>query len=337
MRQVWRDHDEILVRPAPDFVNRTTQAMKAARIHKFGPPDVIVIDELQRPTPGAGDVLVRVAAAGVGPWDALIREHRSVVDAALPLILGSDLAGVVEAVGTGVADFKPGDEIYGVTNKQFVGAYAEYALASAGMVAAKPNSLSFVEAASAPVVAVTAAQMLFDYAQVKAGQEVLIHGGAGNVGAYLVQLAKQAGARVVATAGPDDAEYVRSLGADMVVNYRTTKFEDVVRAVDAVMDTVGGETRERSFGVIKPGGVLVSVVSPFSEIPPKHPGVRAVFFIVDVNAARLESISNLFESGKLKPQVGTVLPLEGARTAHEMLAGAPHARGKIVLKIGAAT
>jgi NADPH:quinone reductase-like Zn-dependent oxidoreductase len=305
--------------------------MKAARIHHFGPPDVIVIDDLERPTPGPGELLVRVAAAGVGPWDALIREHKSVVETPLPLILGSDLSGVVEAAGTGVTEFKAGDEVYGVTNKQFVGAYAEYALASAEMVARKPKSLNFVQAASAPVIAVTAWQMLFEYAQVKAGQSVLIHGAAGNVGAYAVQLANQAGLQVLATAGPADLDYVQGLGAERVVNYRTTKFEDAVLLVDAVIDTVGGDTRERSFGVIKPGGILVSVVSPFPEGPAKHPGVRSVFFIVEVNTARLDTLTTLFDSGKLVAEVGTVLPLEQARTAHQMLAGAPHKRGKIVL------
>jgi NADPH:quinone reductase-like Zn-dependent oxidoreductase len=305
--------------------------MKAARIHHFGPPDVIVIDDLERPTPGPGELLVRVAAAGVGPWDALIREHKSVVETPLPLILGSDLSGVVEAAGTGVTEFKAGDEVYGVTNKQFVGAYAEYALASAEMVARKPKSLNFVAAASVPVIAVTAWQMLFEYAQVKAGQSVLIHGAAGNVGAYAVQLANQAGLQVLATAGPADLDYVKDLGAERVMNYRTTKFEDAVPHVDVVIDTVGGDTRERSFGVIKPGGILVSVVSPFIEKPAEHPGVRSVFFIVEVNTARLDTLTTLFDSGKLAAQVGTVLPLEEARTAHQMLAGAPHKRGKIVL------
>ena len=166
--------------------------MKAARIHQFGPPDVIVIDDVPQPRPGPGEVLVRVAAAGVGPWDALIREHKSAVKATLPLILGSDLSGVVEEVGAGVSTFHAGQEVYGVTNPDFCGAYTQFAIASAKMVARKPLRLSYVEAASAPVVAVTAWQMLFDYADVKPTQRILIHGAAGNVGAYAVQLASQA-------------------------------------------------------------------------------------------------------------------------------------------------
>lgn len=301
--------------------------MKAGRTHHFGPPNAIVIDEMARPAPEEGQLVVRVAAAGVGPWDALIREGKSVVQPPLPIILGSDLSGIVESVGLGVNQFKPGDEIFGVTNKQFFGAYAEFAVASAQMVAAKPRSLSFVEAASVPVVAVTAYQMLFDHAQLKAGQVVLIHGAAGNVGAYAVQLAKQAELRVFATAGPADLDYVRGLGAEMVVNYETTKFEDAVPPADAVLDAVGGETQLRSLRVLKPGGIVVSSVSP----PPQTAGFRSVFFLVDVTATQLGTLARLLDRRNLSPEVGTVLPLEEARRAHEMLAGAPHKRGKIVL------
>ncbi len=301
--------------------------MKAGRIHYFGPPSAIVIDEIAHPTPEEGALVVRVAAAGVGPWDALIREGKSVVQPSLPIVLGSDLAGIVDAVGRGVTEFKPGDEVFGVTNKQFCGAYAEYAVASAQMVAAKPKSLSFVEAAAVPVVGVTAYQMLFDYAKVKAGQAVLIHGAAGNVGAYAVQLAKQADLRVFATAGPADLDYVRGLGAEMVMNYKTTKFEDAMPRVDAVLDTVGGETQHRSFRVLKPGGILVSVISP----PGQPTGFRSAFFMVDVTTTRLSTLISLLDSRKLTVEVGTVLPLDDARSAHEMLAGAPHKRGKIVL------
>jgi len=306
--------------------------MKAARIHRFGPPDVIVIDDVPRPTPKDGEVVVKVGAAGVGPWDALIRERKSAVNLALPIILGSDLAGVVDSAGPGVTQFKPGDEVYGVTNKDFCGAYAEYAVAKAAMIAPKPKSLSVIEAASAPVVAVTAWQMLFDYAQAKAGQSVLIHGAGGNVGAYAVQLAKQAQLRVIATAGPADLDYVRNLGADEVVNYTTTKFEEVVPPVDAVLDTVGGETQRRSFGVLKPDGIVVSVVSPFPLDPSQPAGLRSTFFLVEVTTDRLNTLSKLFDSGKLACQVGSVLPLAEARRAHEMLAGLPHKRGKIVLQ-----
>lgn len=302
--------------------------MKAARIHQFGPPEVVVIDELSRPNPDKGDLLVRVKAAGVGPWDALIREGKSKVSPRPPLTLGSDLSGVVETIGPGGTDFRVGDEVYGVTNAQFCGAHAEFALASAGMVARKPRRLNHVEAASVPVVAVTAWQMLFEYAKVVAGQSVLILGAGGNVGAYAVQLAASAGLDIVAIVGPKDVELVRNLGAKTVL-----ADQRAIPQVDVVIDTVGGETLEHSFGKVKSGGVVVSVVS--TKPLPQRPGVRSVFFYAEVTTARLNVLTKLFEEEKLSARVGSILPLQDARTAHYMLAGAPHKPGKIVLEMAA--
>lgn len=287
--------------------------MKAARIHRFGPPDVIVIDEIPRPSPGPGEVLVRVAAAGVGPWDALIRKGQSKVSPQPPLTLGSDLSGVVEEVGTGVTEFRKGDEVYGVTNPQFCGAQAEYALALAGLIAPKPQSLTHIEAASAPVVAVTAWQMLFEYAKTEAGRKVMILGAAGNVGRYAVQLAVRQGLDVVSV-GSSDADQIEANGP-----------------VDVVIDTVGGETRDRSLRQIVPGGILVSVVS--GDAVPERSGVRSVFFYADVTTERLNALSKLFDRGELSAHVGDVLPLSEVRTAHEMLAGRAHKTGKIVLTL----
>lgn len=307
--------------------------MRAAIIDRYGGPEVITISELPRPDPTEGHVLIRVRAAGVGYWDALIREHQSVVAQSLPLTLGSDLSGVVHSVGPGVTDFQPGDEVYGATNPDFVGAYADYAIASADMIASKPKALSFIEAASAPVVAVTAWQMLFEYAQMRAGQTALVQGGAGNVGAYAVQLARHAGIRVIATAGPADRDYVSELGADQVIDYTAQKFEDAVHEVDAVIDTVGGETRKRSYAALRKGGTLVSAVSPISADGPLRDDVKGMFFIVSVTRGRLDLLSPLFESGRLKADVGPVLPLEEVGAAHLMLAGMPHKRGRIVLDL----
>ena len=306
--------------------------MKAARIQQFGPPGVIKIDDLPRPEPGPGELLIRVSAAGVGHWDALIREGK-VQGEPLPLILGSELSGIVEAIGAGASGFKTGDEVYGATNERFTGGYAEYALPSAKRMAQKPKNLNFIEAASVPVVAVTAWQMLFDYAQVTAGQTVLIHGAAGGLGAFAVQLARQVGLHVIATAASADLAYVLSLGAERVMDYKKERFEGCVGGVDVVLDTVGGDTQQRSLRVLKPGGILVSVVSPVSEAEQKRYGVRAAYFYVDVTAERLNKITELFDSGKLVTDVGTVLPLGEASTAHEMLDGAPHKRGKIVLSV----
>jgi NADPH:quinone reductase-like Zn-dependent oxidoreductase len=307
------------------------QTMKAARIHQFGPPNVIEIEDVPRPEPGDGEVLVQVAAAGVGPWDGWIRAHTSVVVVSLPLTLGSDISGIVAEVGRGVTGFAVGDPVYGVTNALFIGGYGEYAVAKAGMISRKPESLSMVEAASAPVVAVTAWQMLFDYAKAQPGQSVLILGGAGSVGAYAVQLAAQAGLQVFATASSKDVSYVQGLSAQVVIDYETMRIEDVVPSVHLVLDTVGGSLRDRSLSKIYPGGILVSIVSE----PPQVPGsdVRTTFFLVDVTSDRLDTLSKLFDSGSLRTEVGTVLPLEQVRLAHGMLDGAPHDRGKIVLRV----
>src|SRR5215813_10745101 len=214
--------------------------MKAARVLRFGPPNVITNDDLPQPEPGAGQLLVRVTAAGVGNWDALIREGKVQLQP-LPLILGSELSGIVEGIGPEVSGFKLGDEVYGATNEQFSGAYAEHAVPVAKMMAQKPQTLNFIEAASAPIVTVTASQMLFDYARVTAGQTVLIHGAAGNVGAYAVQLATQAGLHVIATTASADVDHVRALGAQRVVDYKKEQFEGSVTQVDVVLDTIGGD------------------------------------------------------------------------------------------------
>ncbi len=305
--------------------------MNAARIHRFGSPDVIAVEDIPRPLPATGEVLVRVAATGVGRWDALIHEGKSKVSPPLPLTLGSDLAGVVEAVGPGVSQFERGDEIYGVTNPQFVGANAEYAVAAANMLAPKPRCLSSLEAASPPVVAVTAWQMLFDHARPEVGQTVLILGAAGNVGGFAVQFAVNAGFDVIAVVGTSDVEYARTLGTLDVIDYRTSDFAEAVRSVDVVIDTVGGESRARAVGVLKPGGILVTVGS--TDFVPARSDVRSAFFYVEVTTARLNAMSGLLESGKVVPRVGSVLPLTDVRTAHEMLAGASHSRRKIVLQV----
>jgi NADPH:quinone reductase-like Zn-dependent oxidoreductase len=307
--------------------------MKAVRVHKFGSPEVISIDDLPKPEPGSGEVVVRVKAAGIGPWDGLIRSGKSVLPHPLPLTLGSDLSGEVDSVGAGVENLKVGDDVFGVTNERFTGAYAEYAVARAAMLAPKPKRLNHTHAASVPVVAVTAWQMVFDFAQVSSGQAVLVHGGAGNVGGYAVQLAKRAGAVVIATASVENDSYVRRLGADGVIDYRVRRFEERVKEIDAVLDTVGGETLDRSYGVLKRGGIVVSSATQPSKEKAEHYGVRAVFFLVQVTTERLKMIGEMLDAGALQSEVGEVLWLDEARRGHEMLEGAPHRRGKIVIKI----
>jgi NADPH:quinone reductase-like Zn-dependent oxidoreductase len=309
--------------------------MKAVRIHEFSGLEAIKYEELSRPVPGNGQALIRVKAAGVGPWDAWVREGKSVLPQPLPLILGSDLSGIVEEVGPDVSDFKPNDEVFGVTNSQFTGAYAEYALAEAFMIARKPMRLSYIEAASVPVVASTAWQMVFEHGEVDSTKRVLVHGAAGNVGAYVVQLAKLVGANVIATAYTRDVEYVRALGADEVIDVQTARFEERVKNVDVVIDTVGGEIIDRSFEVLKAGGALISSVATPDQDKAARYRVRASFFLVKVSTAGLTELADLLDSGQLTTNVGEVLPLAEARVAHEMLAGRPHKRGKIVLAVDA--
>ena len=241
-------------------------------------------------------------------------------------------------MGSDISELAIGDQVFGVTNTQFLGAYAEYAVASAGMLAKKPGSLSYAEAASVPVVAVTAWQGLFDHARLEAGQTVVIHGAAGNVGAYAVQLARRARLRSIATAGTRDIEYVRSLGADKVLDYHSQRFEDEVKDVDAVLDLVGGETQMRSFQVLRPGGNLISAVSQPDQHRAKDHGVTAAFFLVEVTTERLRTIAELIDRGELKTCVGAVLPLMDARDAHMMLEGRRLSpKGKIILNVEAAS
>ncbi len=302
--------------------------MKAARIHTFGPPDVVVVEDVPVPSPGPGEVLVRVMAAGVAPWDAIIREGKSAVSPQPPLTLGSDLSGVVETVGPGVAHFGSADEVYGVTNPQFCGAQAEFAVAKAGMVAAKPRLLSHVEAASAPVTAVTAWQMLFEYAEAMRGQTAMVIGAAGNVGAYAVQMAVDAGIQVIAVAHQADENLLRSMGVKSIIDSSKPAFERDLPRVDAILDTVGGNTFQRCVAALKPGGKLVTSVST----QPRPAG--AIFFYAEVTTARLQTLTALFDTGRITTRVGSTLPLSEARQAQAMLAGAPHKPGKIVLEIG---
>ena len=310
------------------------RAMRAARVNRLGPPDVIAIEDIAVPSPGEQDVLVRVRAAGVGPWDALVRTGRSGLPLTLPVTLGAEISGIVERVGGKTSGFAAGDEVFGATNSLFVDGYAEYAVATGRMIAKKPAALSHLQAAALPIVAVTAWQMLFDHAQVRGGQTVVVHGGAGNVGAYAVQFARSRKLSVIATIHGDDADYVRNLGAEHVINTKTQDFADFVQQADAVIDTVGGKMQDQLFTLAKPGGIVVSaVVRPNAQLASQY-GVRSDYFIVDVNNAQLAEIAGMFEKKQLTIPVGSVLPLSEARAAHEMMAGSrPHVRGKIILAV----
>ena len=305
--------------------------MKSIRIHSFGDNSVVRVEEIDKPVPGSGELLLRVAAAAVNPVDLHIREGKleSFVAHTLPITLGCDVAGTVES-GEG---FAVGDALYAYLSLARLGAFAEFAIVKTEEAASMPKSLDFVHAAAVPVAALTAWQALFDIANLEFGQTVLIHAASGSVGSMAVQLAKWKGAHVIATASETNREYVGALGADEFIDYKSERFEDTVSDADVVFDTVGGDTQERSFGVLKQGGVMVSVVSPPSEERAKAAGVRATMMSVQTNGKRLGEIAAMFDDGILKTLVENKFPLADAAKAMELSAKGG-ARGKIVLLVG---
>ena len=304
--------------------------MKAVRIHQYGGPEVLSLDDAAQPEPGAGQVLVRIRAAGVNPADWKIREgqFKEFLPLQFPAILGFDFAGEVVTSGPGASGFKQGDPVYGTA----MGTYAEFVAARMEEVALKPASMSYVEAASVPVAGQTAWQALFDVGGLGAGKRVLIHGATGGVGSFAVQLAKARGVSVIGTGSERNQEYLRELGVDEPIDYKKTKFEDVARDVDVVFDTQGGETQQRSWQVLKKGGVLVSIVQQPSEEEAARYGVKGVFLGRQPSTEQLVEIAKLADAGKFKTKVDTVLPLSEARRAQE-LSQSGHARGKIVLTV----
>src|SRR6266481_5972750 len=315
----------------------TSQTMKAIRIHNYGGPEVLNYEDAPRPQPQAGEVLVRVHAAGVNPIDWKVREGhmKDFWPHKFPLILGWDVSGTVEAVGPGPAAagrFKIGDEVYSVPDPTRDGAYAEYVVVRESELALKPKSLHHVHAAAVPLAALTAWQALFDAGQLVSGQRMLIHGGSGGVGHLAVQLAKWKGAHVFGTASTKNQELLRELGVDEPIDYTKQKFEDVARDVDLVLDLIGGETQERSWSVLKKGGVLLSLVQPPSVEKAKALGIRAAFVAVHPNGAQLAEIAKLIDSGELKLTIDRILPLSEVRRTHE-LSQSGHTHGKIVLRI----
>jgi len=304
--------------------------MKAVRVHDYGGVEVLRLEDAPRPQPGIGEVLVRVHASSVNPidWKTRAGYLKAHMPLPRPFVLGRDVSGVVEATGPGVTAFRPGDEVYGLVS----GAYAQYVVAKQSDLARKPRSLDHAHAAAIPLAALTAWQALFDKANLDRGQKVLIQGGAGGVGNFAVQLAKWKGAHVIATASGRNQGFLREIGVDQPIDYEKTKFEDIVSNVDAVFDTIGGDTQQRSFRVLKRGGVLVSVAAPPSSEEAVKLGVRAEFAITQPDAAQLAKIAELVDAGQLKPIVDTVMPLSEVRRAHEM-SERGHVRGKILLTV----
>ena len=309
-------------------MSRTNGSMKAIRIHHSGGPEALVYEEAPRPQTGTGEVLVRVSAAGVSPT-----ELSWLGDIKKPTIPSHEVSVVVAAVGAEVPELEVGDEVYGLPAFDRDGAAAEYVAVRYTEVARKPNSVDHIHAAAVPLSALTAWQALRVHASVSPGHRVLIHGGAGGVGSFAVQLAKHFGAETIATTSGLNAAFVKELGADQVIDYTNQPFDCFVTNVDVVLDTVGGESLARSWRILKPGGTIVSVAEKPSEEAAAALGARGIYFIVQPNHEQLIELAGLVDSGVLRPFVSKVLPLERAREAYELgLRG--HMRGKIVLHVG---
>ncbi len=307
----------------------SNQTMQAARIHDYGGPEQIVIEQVTLPEPQTGEVLVRLKATGVNPADWKMRAGymKQFMPLTFPWIPGLEGAGTVEAVGPNVTTFKPGQVVFGPINNS----YAEYAVTPTTNLFVKPEVLSFEQAASVPVGALTAWQAVLEEAQVQRGQHVLVHGGAGGVGLYALQFARWKGAHVTATASTANADFVRSIGAEKAIDYQTTRFEDVVKDADAVIDTVGGGLFERSIRVIRSGGVYVTTAGRVDPAIAQAHNIRAAS-AHRADVATLQTIAELLQSKQIVPVVGKVFPLAQARQAQE-LSQTGHGRGRIMLHI----
>jgi NADPH:quinone reductase-like Zn-dependent oxidoreductase len=307
--------------------------MKAVRLHGRGSPAQLVYEDAPQPQPGPGEALARVGASGVianeVKWD---ETYQTVTGAPRPFpVPGRDLSGVVVAAGPGVTDLAVGDTVYAMLGYGRDGAEAEYVIVLPSELAPRPRTLDDIQAGAVPLSALTAWQALFVHGTLAAGQTALIHGAAGGVGVFATQLARWKGARVIVTSSARDADFVRGLGADEVVDYASTRFEEVVHDVDIVFDTVGGDTLARSWQVVKPGGALVSIVSPLTGLPLRE-DIRYVYFIVEPSGAQLREIGALIDTGQIHPVVDQVFPLAQARQAYEA-AATGHPRGKIVITV----
>jgi NADPH:quinone reductase-like Zn-dependent oxidoreductase len=308
--------------------------MKAVFLNKVAGPETLDYGETPTPRPGAGQVLVKVFATAIMPtelqWEPTWKQ-RTGQPRPFPVILSHEFSGTVEAIGPEVTDFRPNEKVYGMNDWFENGAEAEYCVAPAAFLAPKPKSLDHVQAAVVPISAMTAWQGLFDHARLKAGDRVLIHGAAGGVGAVAVQLAHWRGAIVIGTAGSQNLEFVRHLGADEAIDYRTTPFETRAKDMDVLFDTVGGETLERSLGVLKSNGRLVTIATQSESSADQR--VRDAFFIMEPNRAQLVEIAHLIDAGELRPsKVAAVFLLPQTREAYAR-AQQGHLDGKIALRV----
>ena len=309
--------------------------MKAVRIHEYGNSSVLQYEDAPMPIIESNEVLIRVVAASVNPVDWKIREGylKEMIPYEMPLTLGWDVSGVVESVGSNVTRFKEGDAVYSRPDIKRNGTYAEYVVVREAELAFKPQTISHAEAAALPLTGITAWEVLITTANLIAGQKVLIHAGSGGVGSLAIQLAKSRGAYVIATTSAKNRALVKSLGADEVIDYKTQKFAEILHDIDVVFDTIGGDIQELSWLVLKPSGILVSIVSPPSDNKARELGVRGAFVFIEPSAVILEQLAKLVDEGKVRPIVGAEFALKDIAKAHA-LSETGRSVGKIVLYVG---
>jgi NADPH:quinone reductase-like Zn-dependent oxidoreductase len=305
--------------------------MKAVCIHSFGGPEVLKLEELPVPEPAADELLIHVKAASANPIDYKMRSGAYAQADQLPMRLGRDVSGTVERCGTTVQDWHPGDDVFAMLPSDRYG-FAEYVTLKASDTVHKPSNLDYEHAAAVPLAALTAWQGLFDHGKLKVGRRVLIHGAAGGVGHFAVQFAKWVGAEVIATASRNDTDFLRDLGANRVIDYKSEKFEDQVSDVDLVFDLVGGETQERSWAVLKRGGRLISTVAEPDQDKARERGAQGKVYMAKTSPQQLAQIARLIEKGSVRPQLQATFPLREVAKAEEHIER-EHSRGKTVLTI----
>lgn len=308
--------------------------MKAVQYSQYGGPEVLQVNEVEKLFPAKGQVLVEVRAASINPFDYKLMQGymKEMIPLKFPFTVGGDLSGVVVEVGEGVDNLKVGDEIFGQAYNMggASGSMAEYAVANVGSIAIKPKNVNFNEAAALPLVGASAIQALEEHIKLQSGQKILIHGGAGGIGSIAIQLAKYLGAYIATTVGADDIEFAKSLGSDEVIDYTKVDFSKILKDYNAVYDTVGGETTDQSFKILKKGGVLVSMLGAPKEGLAREYGVEAIGQNTQTNSQKLTRLADLVDQGVIKPQVDKVFPLEQTRDAFEFTEEGHH-RGKVVI------
>src|SRR6266478_4290517 len=313
------------------FAQTSPATMKAIVVHEFGGPEVLKYEDAPKPEPKDDEILVRVMAAAVNPVDSYVRQGKF-LKGNLPMIIGSDIAGVVEKTGANAKKFKSGDAVYCYLSVMRGGGYAEFAIARESETALKPKNIDFITAAAVPLAGTTAWQALIDSGKIEKGQTVLIHGGSGGVGSFAIPIAKARGTKVLATASSEHQPTLKQLGVDQAIDYTTTKFEDVVKDVDLVLNCVRADTLARSYGVVKKGGTIVSITDEPDQTECAKRGITCSRMGANPDAKVLEELTKLIEARKMKPVVSQTLPLAEASKAHQQIE-TRHTLGKIVLKV----